>query len=42
MNTEKTPEKDKFILTNDRIQALTDGVFAIAMTLMVLSIDLPK
>lgn len=42
MNNEKTPEKDKFILTNDRIQALTDGVFAIAMTLMVLSIDLPK
>lgn len=26
----------------DRIQALTDGVFAIAMTLMVLSIDLPQ
>lgn len=26
----------------DRIQALTDGVFAIAMTLMVLSIDLPE
>ncbi|QPM68519.1 TMEM175 family protein [Atribacter laminatus] len=42
MNIEKTPQKNKFFLASDRIQALTDGIFAIAMTLMVLSIDLPK
>ncbi|HAX99052.1 MAG TPA: hypothetical protein DCY12_09260 [Candidatus Atribacteria bacterium] len=42
MNNKNTPQKDKFILNSDRIQALTDGIFAIAMTLMVLGIDLPK
>ena len=29
-------------LTTQRIETLTDGVFAIAMTLLVLTLDLPR
>ena len=32
----------KFELTCDRIQSLTDGIFAFAMTLLVINIDLPQ
>jgi uncharacterized membrane protein len=37
-------EKHRFKpeMTLNRIQALTDGIFAIAMTLLVLGIDLPE
>jgi len=42
MSDKLKPQKDKFILASDRIKALTDGIFAIAMTIMVFSIDLPK
>jgi uncharacterized membrane protein len=31
----------KELLTTDRVMTLTDGIFAIAMTLLVLSIDVP-
>lgn len=29
------------ILDSNRVEALTDGIFAFAMTLLVLSVDLP-
>ncbi|TKJ44917.1 DUF1211 domain-containing membrane protein, partial [Candidatus Aerophobetes bacterium Ae_b3a] len=29
-------------MTTHRIEALTDGIFAIAMTLLVLTLDLPE
>ncbi|GAG10051.1 unnamed protein product, partial [marine sediment metagenome] len=30
-----------YVLSTKRIEALTDGVFAIAMTLLVLSLEIP-
>lgn len=33
--------QNKFELSSERIQSLTDGVFAFAMTLLVINIDLP-
>ena len=33
--------KSRFVLTTRRIEALTDGIFAIAMTLLVLTLTLP-
>lgn len=42
MNSKKTIANHKyFTQPTDRIKALTDGVFAIAMTLLVLSLELP-
>lgn len=38
---EKTPYKPRFVLTTRRIEALADGIFAIAMTLLVLTLTLP-
>lgn len=35
------PDSTRFLMTAHRLQALTDGIFAIAMTLLVLAIDLP-
>jgi len=34
--------QDKFELSIERIQSLTDGIFAFAMTLLVINIDLPS
>ena len=34
--------QDKFELSSERIQSLTDGIFAFAMTLLVINIDLPS
>jgi uncharacterized membrane protein len=33
---------DETILNKNRIEALTDGVFAVVMTLLVLDISIPK
>jgi uncharacterized membrane protein len=42
MNSKKKIANNKyFSQSTDRIKALTDGVFAIAMTLLVLSLELP-
>jgi uncharacterized membrane protein len=38
---EKSSGKPRFVLTTRRIEALADGIFAIAMTLLVLSLTLP-
>ena len=38
---EKSSGKPSFVLTTRRIEALADGIFAIAMTLLVLSLTLP-
>ena len=38
---EKSSGKPRFVLTTRRIEALTDGIFAFAMTLLVLSLTLP-
>lgn len=35
------PEHPEHILNTDRLEALADGVFAFAMTLLVLTIDIP-
>jgi uncharacterized membrane protein len=37
----KEREEKEESLSTSRVEALTDGVFAFAMTLMVLSIDVP-
>lgn len=37
-----TTEKNNVWLTTKRIETLVDGIFAIAMTLLVLNIDLPQ
>jgi len=39
--SEKSAGKPRFVLTTRRIEALADGIFAIAMTLLVLSLTLP-
>lgn len=41
MVSEKGPGKPRFVLTTRRIEALTDGIFAISMTLLVLTLTLP-
>jgi uncharacterized membrane protein len=41
MMPEKGSGKSRFVLTTRRIEALTDGIFAIAMTLLVLTLTLP-
>jgi len=38
---EKSSGKPRFVLTTRRIEALADGIFAIAMTLLVLTLTLP-
>jgi len=38
---EKSSGKTRFVLTTRRIEALADGIFAIAMTLLVLTLTLP-
>jgi len=38
---EKGSGKPRFVLTTRRIEALADGIFAIAMTLLVLTLTLP-
>ena len=38
---EKSSGKPRFVLTTRRIEALADGIFAFAMTLLVLSLTLP-
>jgi uncharacterized membrane protein len=38
--TESSPNKQSLLPTN-RIEALTDGIFAIAMTLMILNLEVP-
>jgi len=38
---EKSSGKPRFVLTTRRIEALADGIFAISMTLLVLSLTLP-
>lgn len=39
--SEKRSGKSRFVLTTRRIEALADGIFAIAMTLLVLTLTLP-
>jgi len=39
--SKRSSEGDGFWLTTSRIQSLTDGVFAISMTLLILSLSLP-
>ena len=39
--SEKSAGKTRFMLTTRRIEALADGIFAIAMTLLILSLTLP-
>ena len=39
--SEKSSGKPRFVLTTRRIEALADGIFAIAMTLLVLTLTLP-
>jgi uncharacterized membrane protein len=39
--SEERSGKPRFVLTTRRIEALTDGIFAIAMTLLVLTLALP-
>jgi uncharacterized membrane protein len=39
--SEKSSGKPSFAMTTRRIEALTDGIFAIAMTLLVLTLTLP-
>jgi len=41
MMPEKSSGKPRFVLTTRRIEALADGIFAIAMTLLVLTLTLP-
>ena len=41
MMTEERSGKSRFVLTTRRIEALADGIFAIAMTLLVLTLTLP-
>jgi len=38
---EKSSGKTRFVLTTRRIEALADGIFAISMTLLVLTLTLP-
>src|SRR4030065_989192 len=38
---EKSSGKPRFVLTTRRIEALADGIFAISMTLLVLTLTLP-
>jgi uncharacterized membrane protein len=38
---EDSPGRSRFALTTRRIEALTDGIFAFAMTLLVLTLTLP-
>ncbi len=38
---EKSSNKPRFVMTTRRIEALADGIFAIAMTLLVLTLSLP-
>jgi uncharacterized membrane protein len=38
---EKSSGKSRFVLTTRRIEALTDCIFAFAMTLLVLTLTLP-
>ena len=38
----KTGLETTSALSLDRLQALTDGIFAIAMTILVLAIDVPE
>ncbi|MCX6090008.1 MAG: TMEM175 family protein [Candidatus Atribacteria bacterium] len=42
MGEKQSDQHNKMVLTSDRIQSLTDGIFAFAMTLLVINIDLPK
>jgi len=39
--SEKSSGKPRFVLTTRRIESLADGIFAIAMTLLVLTLTLP-
>jgi uncharacterized membrane protein len=41
MMPEERSGKSRFVLTTRRIEALADGIFAIAMTLLVLTLTLP-
>jgi uncharacterized membrane protein len=41
MMPEKSAGKTRFVLTTRRIEALADGIFAISMTLLVLTLTLP-
>jgi uncharacterized membrane protein len=40
--TNETSAKSKSLLPTNRIEALTDGIFAIAMTLMILNLEVPE
>ena len=40
--TEKTPDSHEPGLTTLRLETLTDGIFAIAMTLLVLNLNIPE
>ena len=42
MSDKLKPQKDKFILDSGRIQALTDGIFAVDMTILGFGIDIHK
>lgn len=36
------PEKDNYRMTTGRVQALTDGIYAIAMTILILNVEVPN
>ncbi len=40
--TASSSDESEFGMTTHRIEALTDGLFAIAMTLLVLNLSLPE
>ncbi len=42
MDENPSGRNTSLVLSSDRIKSLTDGIFAIAMTLLVINIDLPR